>query len=169
MTPAFVAVLGTRAGGPPTTAERDILLAAGASAVLNWTELLTGPEPDDAVAVLLELTGADGAEPTLIADLKAALGAFAAVDDALPPGNGQTGGAVVVTTRPVTDTLKFVDVAGFLTGTAEREEHRFVRTPIAARLRWFRAVAADPAARLDPVAVLTALAARGVTVIGTSG
>jgi hypothetical protein len=161
MTTPFVAVLRA-----PTPAARVALLAAGAEAVLGWAELLTGPEPDHAAAVLLEFRGPeDDVDPTLAADLVAALGALGAVDDALDPAAG-SGGAVVVTTRPVTDTLKLVDVEGSVIGTAERDEHRFVHTPMAAQLRLFRSVSPDGP---DPVAVLTALAERGVTVIGTSG
>jgi hypothetical protein len=55
-----------------------------------------------------------------------------------------------------------------LTGTAQRDEHRFVGTPIAARLRVFRQLCRElggdqpsPA----PVTVLTAAADRGVTVL----
>jgi hypothetical protein len=164
MTTTFVAVV--RAPTPPI---RVALLAAGAVAVLSWTELLTGPEPDDAAAVLIEFLAdrddadRDAVESTVVADLRAVLAALNAVDDAVEPDLGR-GGAVIVTTRPVTDTLKLVDVAGTVIGTAERDDHRFVHTPIAARLRLFRSVATSGP---DPVAVLTALAERGVTMIGT--
>jgi hypothetical protein len=163
MPTAFVAVIGgtTTATAATTTAA---LLAAGATAVLDWDELATDNPPDDDLpAVLFDATGLAGLSEA--ADLLAALSALAQVDGDAPSASGATG-AVVVTTRQVTDTLKLVDAAGTLSRTADRDDHRFVGTPIAARLRLLRSVAdAGP----DPVAVLTALAVRGVTVIGTTG
>ena len=42
--------------------------------------------------------------------------------------------AVAVTTTPVTDTLKVVAGNNVVVGTADREHHRFVAAPFAARL-----------------------------------
>ena len=156
MTTPFVAVVPN-----PTPADRTALLAAGADAVLSWPELLTSTEPDDAVAVLLDAADHHGT----LGQGEAALEALAAAHDAPDSANANSD-TVIVTTRPVTDTLKLVDLAGALTGTAEREQHRFVHAPIAARLRLLRSVSqVGP----DPVEVLRALADRGVTVLGTSG
>ncbi len=163
MPTGFVAVLAGP-GGPPADL-RQALLTAGAVAVLTWADLRNAEsgEPGDVAAVLLEeLEPVDG---TLPADVVAVLSALAEIDGSSEPAAGPAG-AVVVTTRPVTDTLKLVDAAGTLVGTAQRDDHRFVGTPLAARLPLLRSVAA---AGPDPVAVLTALAARGVTVIGTAG
>jgi 2-C-methyl-D-erythritol 4-phosphate cytidylyltransferase len=164
----FVAIVGSATSASVPLGLRSRLLAAGAGAVLSWSELteLAAGELDDAPAVLFDHT-ADAApfDVVALADLTAALGALAQVDGALDAVAGSPG-AVIVRTRPVTDTLKLVDVAGTLTGTAEREEHRFVGTPIAARLGVLRSV---PAAGPDPVAILAALDALGVTLIGISG
>jgi hypothetical protein len=163
MPTGFVAVLA--GPGEPAADLRQALLTAGAATVLTWAELRNADPDDqgDVAAVLLE--GLEPADGTLSADLVAVLSALAEIDGASEPAAGPTG-AVVVTTRPVTDTLKLVDAAGTLVGTAQRDDHRFVGTPIAARLPLLRSVAA---AGPDPVAVLTALAGRGVTVIGTAG
>jgi hypothetical protein len=154
MAAGFVAVLRTA----PVTG-RPQLLAAGATAVLTWPELRACGEADDAVAVLLDLPGLDGpADPDgLNADLAAALAVFTV-----------TGGPVVATTRPVTDTLKLVDAEGTLTGTADRDDHRFLLTPIAVRLRLLRDVAVELPESASPIAVLTALARRGATVVASS-
>jgi hypothetical protein len=163
MTAGFVAVLLSS----PVTA-RSQLLAAGATAVLTWRELRTCGEPDDAVAVLLDLLdlpepdrpGGPADQDRLNADLAAALAALAALE--------VTGGAVVATTRPVTDTLKLVDAEGTLTGTADRDDHRFLLTPIAVRLRPLRDVAAELPDSPSPISVLTALARRGATVVASA-
>lgn len=176
MAAGFVAVIRTG-----STADRSALLAAGATAVLSWTELATSGEPDDRPAVLFDPPDPSSLAP---ADLAAVLGTLLAVD----PLGGAGGGSVpadrdvvIATVRPVVDTLKLVDAQGVVTGTAERDEHRFVGTPIAARLRVLRAVSrelADPApapasapgsgSGPTAVAVLAALARRGATVLGSS-
>jgi hypothetical protein len=172
MTTPFVAVVGS-----DVTAARIDLLAAGATAVLSWPELAACGEADDAPAVLFDLANDADDAALLTTALAAALSALAAVDGTVDPAVG-SGGAVIVTTRPVTDTLKLVDAAGTLTGTAERDEHRFVATPIAARLRLLRAVSKewdrtalgpDRQRGPTPVAVLAALAGQGATVVGTAG
>jgi 2-C-methyl-D-erythritol 4-phosphate cytidylyltransferase len=158
MSTGFVAVLRTELTEHAGPAEHAELTAAGATAVLTWSELLTCAQPDDAAVVLFDHD--DDVGP----DLLGLLDRLAATDDALDRG---TGGTVIVTTRPVTDTLKLVDARGTLTGTADRDDHRFLCTPIALRLRLLRRVAAE----LDtptPIAVLDALAARGVTILGTA-
>jgi len=139
----------------------------------------------------------------LVADLAAVLRTLISVDPVDDPVNDSAGAApadgsvgpalggsssggsvrtdrdvVIATVRPVIDTLKLVDGEGVLTGTAERDEHRFVGTPIATRLRVLRAVSRelesaaadpdDPRIGPTPVAVLAALAGRGATVLGSS-
>ena len=161
MTAGFVAVLLSS----PVTA-RSQLLAAGATAVLTWRELRTCGEPDDAVAVLLDRPdparpGGPAEQDRLNADLAAALTALS--------GLRACEGAVVATTRPVTDTLKLVDAEGTLTGTADRDEHRFLLTPIALRLRPLRDVAVELPDGPSPISVLTALARRGATVVASAG
>jgi hypothetical protein len=189
MTAGFVAVVRTN-----STANAPALLAAGAIAVLSWAELATSTEPDDVPAVLFDLPDlpelpdvselpdrpdalerSNGAVPIsgLAADLAAVLRTLTSVD----PIDDST--VVIATVRPVIDTLKLVDGEGVLTGTAERDEHRFVGTPIAARLRLLRAVsrelecvgtgpgADDPRIGPTPVAVLAALATRGATVLSS--
>jgi len=194
MTTEFVAILRTN-----STTNGPALLAAGATAVLSWAELAASTEPDDAPAVLFDvldlsdvpglpdlpdaLGRADASLGELAADLAAVLQTLASVDpidDSAGDSIRTDRDVVIATVRPVIDTLKLVDGDGVLTGTAERDEHRFVGTPIAARLRVLRAVArelegvdADPAAadpRIGPtpVAVLAALAGRGATVLGGS-
>ena len=69
---------------------------------------------------------------------------------------------VVVTTAPVTDTLKHVDGDGTVLGTADRDHHRLVGTPFAAPLAALLAV--PPGAVTAPV-VLAALAATGLPVV----
>jgi len=163
--PSFVAVLRVPAAAA-FPAARAALLAAGASGVLSWPELAAGPDLDDDVpAVLVDPAEFESAE-TLAADLAVVLQALALHTAARPT-------AVIATTRPVIDTLKLVDAAGRLTGTAERDEHRFVGTPIAASLRLLRSVAqARPgpsgAVSPRPVEVLTALVDRGATVWSSS-
>jgi hypothetical protein len=150
----FVAVLPGEPGG------RDALFDAGAVAVLTWSELPACTEPDDAVAVLWDPSAEESDPDRFGADLAAAL----AILEARPE-------VVAVTTRPVSDTLKLVDGAGTLTGTADREGHRLVLTPIATRLGPLRTLASQlpagpaPGAAPTPVAVLTALAARGLPLI----
>jgi hypothetical protein len=187
MTTEFVAVVRAEA-----MAYRPALLAAGASVVLSWAELATSTEPDDALAVLfdvpdlLALPGAvPGALPGAVPDgsgfadqLTAVLSSLPAVDSDRDSTTGPLPAdrdVVIATVRPVIDTLKLVDAAGVLTGTAERDEHRFVGTPIVARLRVLRAAFRE----LDgtapglipptptPVAILAALVARGATVLGS--
>jgi hypothetical protein len=193
MTGSFIAVLlGDTLEARSGAVDRSALIAAGARAVITWADLSTasqsaspdggpvgsnpgggGSEPDgDTPAVLID--PADAAV-VLIADLAAALDALDALDapDAVDSAPGWSG-AVTATTRPVTDTLKLVDAAGTLTGTADRHLHRLVATPIAGKLRLLRAVAARfPAASPaggspSPSAVLAALVAQGVRVIGTA-
>jgi hypothetical protein len=169
MTQRFVAVL-LNPNPAPADADRAALLAAGAIAVFSWDELPSSPEQhDDVPAVLLDLAehSADQQGAGLVTGLAASLSALDAVDSAA----GRSG-AVIASTRPVTDTLKQVDVDGVLTGTADRNEHRFVATPIAARLQLLRAVSSERgvgSAGRSPsaAAVLAALVARGATVVGT--
>ncbi len=182
MTIGFVAVVRAR-----STVYRPALLAAGASVVLSWAELATSTEPDDVPVVLVDQV--DLVEDPALADrVSAVLHTLISVDpfdgspgSARSPGSPSTErglvsatGFVIATVRPVIDTLKFVDAAGVLCGTAERDEHRFVGTPIAARLHVLRPVfgelgGTDPD-RINPtpVAVLAALVARGATVIASS-
>jgi hypothetical protein len=126
----------------------------------SWSELADCTEPDDLPALLFDSTRdewpADELPAELSAEVDGVLSALAALDPASR--------VVVVTTRPVIDTLKLVDAEGTLTGTADRDEHRFVRTPIAVRLRLLREVA-EEMVEPDPIAVLAALAARGAIVV----
>jgi len=146
--------------------------------------LATSEAPDDAPAVLFDVPDlrelpAPGPADRLAAVLRTLTSvdsvhsldssAGGSADDALPAAPD----VVIATVAPVVDTLKLVDADGFLTGTAERDEHRFVGTPIAARLRVLRAVCRE----LDdiepgqfgptPIAVLAALVGRGATVLGS--
>jgi hypothetical protein len=120
----------------------------------------------DLAAVLATLTSVDPADP------EAGAPDQARSTDAVAVGADRN--VVIATVRPVIDTLKLVDATGVLTGTAPRDDHRFVGTPIAARLRVLRAVSGDLAdpdpARSGPtaVAVLTALVERGATVFASS-
>jgi hypothetical protein len=163
----FIAVLGQ-----PAPVLADELAAAGARAVLSWPDLVAGLTDDawdDVPAVLV--SPSDGPEKgdagALIAAVTAALATLAAVDGALE-STRDGGSAVIATTRPVTDTLKFVAADGSLTGTADRDEHRYVATPIAAKLCLLRSVSAElPSDEVNPVAVLAALARRGTTVVAT--
>jgi 2-C-methyl-D-erythritol 4-phosphate cytidylyltransferase len=73
---------------------------------------------------------------------------------------------VVVSTMPVTDTLKVVDGEGTVLGTAERREHRLVGTPVAARLGLLRAVRPRLGTGVPTVIeLLDALAAQGAVVV----
>jgi 2-C-methyl-D-erythritol 4-phosphate cytidylyltransferase len=168
----FVVVLGPE-NEPVVGVDRSVLIAAGATAVLTWTELQAATEPGDAVAVLLDRSEPDRHSPVdldeLVLDVVAAVATLEARDGAAgPPGSAAgVGEAVIVTTRPVIDTLKLVDAEGALTGTADREGHRFVATPIAVRLRLLRAVAAVLPESPSAIVVLTALARQGVTVLGS--
>ena len=147
---------------PGAAPVESVLRAVGATAVLQWSELATSPEPDETATVVFDV-GADEAVG-LADDVAAALTALMSAPQ-----------AAIATVRPVTDTLKLVDGEGFLTGTAEREQHRFVGAPVAARLQVLRALSVDPqnslaAADVDrprqtSLALLLALAERGVTVL----
>ena len=186
MTTDFIAVVRTG-----TTDGRAALLAAGATAVLGWAELATSDAADDTLVVLLEPPDAsDTGRTGLAAALAGVLGPLGSVDPSGPvtgqvtgPVAGPVAGravradpdVVIATVRPVVDTLKLVAVDNVLTGTAERDDHRFVGTPIATRLRVLRAVcreltAAGPADRAgtgpSAVAVLAALVDRGAMVLG---
>jgi 2-C-methyl-D-erythritol 4-phosphate cytidylyltransferase len=142
----FVAVLSAE------PADRSRLIAGAASAVLTWPELLSGERSGDTVAVVFDQ---DSFVPD--PDLAALLATLTAAPRA----------TVVVTTRPVTDTLKLVNGEGILTGTADREDHRFVRAPIAARLGVLRSVAAELGVP-TPLELLTALSANGATIISAA-
>ncbi len=177
---------------PEPAGLRAELAAAGAVAVLDWSELAEAPgasrhSDDDLPAVLFE----PHQDP---ADLRRVLDALAA-DDSGPTGSLRgPGDTVVATTRPVTDTLKLVASDGRLTGTADRELHRFVDLPIAASLGLLRVAAErldfeagagaaaqaveaadslatglepgdDEFAPVGPVEVLGALAGAGATVL----
>jgi hypothetical protein len=133
----------------------------------------SGAVPFDDVCVVLELLAetdpVQPADPVQADDPAEPDDPAQPIDSAQPtdPASLLGAGVVIVTTGPVTDTLKRVDAAGSVRGTAERDEHRFVRMPIAARLPVLRAVLSD----VDPAGpsvprLLTALAGRGVTVIG---
>jgi hypothetical protein len=165
MTTAFIAVVRAK-----TSTDGPALLAAGATAVLSWAELAQCTEADDVPAVLFDRSPGRAGE-SAEATLAAVLGALTSVD---PPARRteDSPDVVIATVRPVVDTLKWVDAAGTVTGTASREGHRFVGLPIAARLRVLRAVAPQLAEstpnRLGPppLTVLTALVSRGATVFG---
>jgi hypothetical protein len=165
MTIPFIAVVRAKTSTDP------MLLAAGATTVLSWAELPSCPEADDVPAVLF----ADSTGCPDDASLAAVLGALTSVDPLARPAGGSPPigpDVVFATVRPVVDTLKLVDAAGIVTGTASRDGHRFVGSPIAARLRVLRAVAHQlaenaPPEAPPPLAVLSALVRRGVTVLGT--
>jgi 2-C-methyl-D-erythritol 4-phosphate cytidylyltransferase len=160
----FIAVLGRPA--PVFAAELE---AAGAHAVLSWPDLaagLTDDAWDEVPAVLVDVPAKEDSAALIVA-VAVALATLAEVDGALAPTRDSVS-AVIATTRPVTDTLKFVAADGALTGTADRDEHRYVATPIAAKLCLLRSVSADlPADEVSPVAVLAALVERGTTVVAT--
>jgi hypothetical protein len=164
MASGFIAVVPTGC-----LADRPALLAAGATSVLSWVELATSDEPDDVPTVLI-----DGSTLEAVAEVAAVLGTLTAVDPPAGPVGGSGGSVradqdvVIATVRPVVDTLKLVDAEGVLTGTAERDDHRFVGTPIAARLRVLRAVSRELQDGSAPVAVLAALVRRGATVLGST-
>src|SRR3954452_18538961 len=190
MTTGFIAVVRHDA-----RTDRHRLLAAGATAVLTWAELAGSTEPDDVPVVLfgeLELDQpaaghrADGAvvEPDrdgLRAEIAALLDRLTALSPSAAPAptepaptepaptEPERGDVVIATVRPMVDTLKLVDAAGTLIGTAPRDEHRFVGAPIAGRLGTLRAVSREleGSAEAGPtaVAVLTALVERGATAL----
>jgi hypothetical protein len=159
----FVAVV--LPGSAPVDA---VLRAAGATAVLQWSELATSAEPDETPTVVFDVGSDEAATTELADDVAAALDALTSAP-----------GAAIATVRPVTDTLKLVDGDGFLAGTAEREQHRFVGAPIAARLQVLRALSLEPENRENvanpertaptSLAVLLALADRGVRVLAGRG
>jgi 2-C-methyl-D-erythritol 4-phosphate cytidylyltransferase len=138
----FVVVVRGRSS--PTL--RSALLATGATDVLDRVEMLN---QDETPVVLIDSAGTD--TDRLVTEVTAALAALAVEPD-----------AVITTVRPVTDTLKLVDAESVVTGTAERDRHRFVGTPIAASARWLRMPSID--ADGDIVTLLTALAAAGAVV-----
>jgi hypothetical protein len=165
MPAAFIAVLRDHA--PAAANEFE---AAGALAVLSWAEIaagLTDQGWDELPAVLVDVAS-DGIDPAaLVAEAIAALSTLQAVDGGADSAHDLSA-AVIATTRPMTDTLKLVAADGTLIATAEREDHRFVVTPIAARLRVLRLAAEDlPGAQASPIDVLGALADRGFTVVAT--
>ena len=171
MTDRFVAVVRSGQDGSP--ALRSALRAA--DAVLSWTELATCTEADDAPAVLLDLPDGEIPGSEAEAELAARVAAMLATLISVEPPDGPAGSpgradrdVVIATVQPVVDTLKLVDADGVLTGTAQRDEHRFVGTPIAARLRVFRQLSRELSGDQSgpaPVTVLTAAAGRGVTVL----
>jgi hypothetical protein len=136
----------------------------GVSELFGAAEEVTdlGQLGTDLAAVLATLTSVDPSDPSAPDEARAT--------DAIPVGADRN--VVIATVRPVIDTLKLVDATGVLTGTAPRDDHRFVGTPIAARLRVLRAVSGDLAdpGRSGPTAVagLTALVERGATVFASS-
>jgi hypothetical protein len=171
------------AGAASGTAETVVSAAA---AVLTWPQLCTGSDPvarkgvsvktatesgvgawDELPAVLIDPVK-DGADPeALFTAVLAALRTLEAVDGAVDSTERRCR-AVIATTKPVTDTLKLVDSDGTVTGTAERDDHRFVATPIVCRFAALREISEEDGESLpSPIAVLTALAAHGATVVGT--
>jgi len=168
VTTPFIAVVpaGTSASG---IAPR--LRAAGATDLLSWAELATSRALGDTLAVLVDLPAADSGADQLDAEVSLALVALARALASATPGHE----VVIATVRPVTDTLKLVDADGVLIGTAARDQHRFVGSPIATRLRLLRDLARDvasdrardPSSAAGPavVDVLAALDARGAVVL----
>ncbi|GAB6901071.1 2-C-methyl-D-erythritol 4-phosphate cytidylyltransferase [Kineosporia succinea] len=144
---AFVAVIRT---DEVPAHERSGLSGAGALAVLTLPELAACAEPDDRVVVL--------ADPGQSARMGAVIRAVEGLH-----------GVVVASVRPVTDTLKRVNEDGALTGTADREHHRFVTLPVATRLGLLRdAVRREPGARTTGE-ILAAVVAGGATVVASAG
>ncbi|MBT0767670.1 2-C-methyl-D-erythritol 4-phosphate cytidylyltransferase [Kineosporia sp. J2-2] len=157
MSTAFVAVIHA---DRPTA-----LTPPGACAVHTLRDLAGCAEPDDRFAVLL------GPEVGTQAD--AQVDAVLATLEAMTPAGGEPGGVpalVVASVRPVTDTLKRVGPGGALTGTADREHHRFVATPLAVRLGSLRAALEREPGATTAGEILGALVAGGATVVagGTS-
>jgi len=185
MTTGFIAVVRHDA-----RTDRHRLLAAGATAVLTWAELAGSTEPDDVPVVLFGELEPDqpaaghravGAvvEPDrdgLRAEIAALLDRLTALSPSTAPGatdpavtGPERGDVVIATVRPMVDTLKLVDAAGTLIGTAPRDEHRLVGAPIAGRLGTLRAVSREleGSAEAGPtaVAVLAALVERGAVAL----
>jgi 2-C-methyl-D-erythritol 4-phosphate cytidylyltransferase len=177
--PAFLAVV------PVLSPEvGDVLIAAGAAQVLTWAEFAgtpvpapgPGSEPDGGDPPVILLDEAAGGADVPLADLAAALERLLAADPGAGPGSTP---CVVATTAPVTDTLKQVDGAGTVRGTAPREQHRFVRAPLAARRALLLAVsdevdpgAGERAGKGSPpevAALLTAMVGRGAAVHASRG
>jgi len=160
MPTAFVAVI--RAEEIPAGPAADLLTAltgTGARSVHTLRDLDTCGEPEDTVALLLDLPPlAAAGQAEQVAAVLATLGEL---DDV------RASGVVVATVRPVTDTLKQVAPSGALTGTADREHHRLVAAPIATRLGLLRAaLAREPEARTAGE-ILAALAWAGASVVAT--
>ncbi len=101
-------------------------------------ELAPGQPRSPETAVVI-----DPAEVRDVADLARAV---EAVLDGLAQLEAETPGGCVVASRMVTDTLKLVDEAGLLLGTAERNDHRWVSAPLAGPLLLLSAVAELPPA-----------------------
>lgn len=147
-------------------------LAPAGAAVVSWAELVDpGPagrgltDPQLPVVLLDPWPGAD--PERLLTEVAGALASLEAVNLPIEPGTGSE--AVIATTRPVTDTLKVVGAGGTLVATADRDDHRFVTTPIAVRLWMLREICEDlpVSGPTSSIAVLRALAGRGATVVGT--
>lgn len=85
----------------------------------------------------------DGAAPVVVHDPHHALAPpelVRAVVDALTPLEGERPPVGAVAVRPVTDTLKWVDGAGVVAGTADRDRYRVVCSPQAYPAEVLRAV-----------------------------
>lgn len=150
MSTAFVAVI--RASRVPAGLTDDL---GPAAAVHSLGDLGGCAEPDDALMVLLDPV------PAPAAQVDAVLATLRTVDD---PGRG----VVVASVRPVTDTLKRVTSDGTLAGTADREHHRFVTAPIAARLGLLRQALEQQPEATTAGEILAALADQGATVVATA-
>ena len=120
-----------------------------------------GSIPDTAVVI----------DPAEVADVPALVAAVHVVLNGLTQVEETSQAVCVVASRLVTDTLKLVDDAGVLLGTADRDEHRWVSTPLAGPLEVLTAVAGlEPAAAADEASspsvrpLLEALIRHGVEV-----
>jgi hypothetical protein len=158
MPTAFVAVIRADQISPELAAGLATgLTGTGARAVRTLGELVSAGssgEPDDVIAVVLDPPPAGSAPAEQVA---AVVGTLTALGE----------GVVVASVRPVTDTLKQVGPGSALTGTADREHHRVVTVPLAARLGLLRAALARDPQAVTAGEILAALAAEGATVMAT--
>lgn len=161
MSAGFVVLLRS---GPVPDDHSQVFPGSGAVRVLADIGACT--EPDDRPAVLIDALPELSDASELGERVKAVLATFATL-----AGSSATSGPDVVVTdvQPMTDTLKQVDAEGTVTGTADRERHRLVRTPLAARIGLVRTARAHRPQAATAGEILASLAESGATVVAVGG
>jgi 2-C-methyl-D-erythritol 4-phosphate cytidylyltransferase len=139
--------------------------AAHADAITELLRDLDGERvrliPDVAATALPAALDAHGPELVVVHDALHPLASAELVRAVVDAASAQVDVAGAVAVRPVTDTLKWVDVEGVITGTADREGYRVICSPQAYRVLPFRAAVE----RLGALGELDALA----SMVGRSG